>query len=80
MELYNLIFHSLRGKQKSKKYIFYIPTERRKSVIVNAVQFTNNHHNIAVNATLKPLPQRKIYSKSKTILQYSNKEKVPENP
>lgn len=45
------------------------------------LQFSNNHHNIAVNVTLHlSLKKKKIYSKSNTILQYSNKEKVPENP
>lgn len=45
------------------------------------LQFSNNHHDIAVNVTLNlSLKEKKIYSKSKTTLQYSNKEKVPENP
>lgn len=83
MELYNWIFHSLRGKNKLRNtYFIRNPNERTKSIMwtLYNLQFSNNHHNIAVNVTLNLSPQRKIYSKSKTILQYSNKEKVPENP
>lgn len=34
---------------------------------MNSVQFTNNHHNIAVNVTLNLPLKEKQYSKSKTI-------------
>lgn len=56
LELYKLIFHSLRGKKKIKEYIFYMESQQKKQRLqlwtLYNLQFSNNHHNIAVNVTL----------------------------
>lgn len=56
LELYNLIFHSLREKKKNQRIhlVYGIPTEKQRLQLwtLYNLQFSNNHHNIAVNVTL----------------------------
>lgn len=80
LELYNFP-QSWKGegggeKKKVKEYILFKDSQQNKEYRVNSVQFTifKSSSQYCSKCHPKPLPPRKkIYSKSKTILQYSNR-------
>lgn len=87
LELYNFpqSWKGGRGRRKKvKEYILFKDSQQNKEYRVNSVQFTifKSSSQYCSKCHPKPLPPRKkIYSKSKTILQYSNRGgEVPENP